>query len=41
MNINRIDSLLNKVKDIRKKSEETKQRSFNKGKEFDVFSIVG
>lgn len=41
MNINRIDSLLNKVKAIRKKSEETKQRSFNKGKEFDVFSIVG
>lgn len=41
MNINRIDSLLNKVKDIRKKSEETKLRSFNKGKEFDVFSIVG
>lgn len=41
MNINRIESLLNKVETIRNKSEEAKQRSFNKGKEFDVFSIVG
>lgn len=41
MNINRIESLLKKVETIRNKSEEAKQRSFNKGKEFDVFSIVG
>lgn len=41
MNINHITSLLNKVEAIRRKSEEVKQRLFNKGKEFDVFSVVG